>query len=339
LADVTLRPTFAQEELERKRKERLTTLVQWRDEPRAIASALFSATLYGAQHPYGKQTIGDEKSLRAMTVNDLKAFHATHFHSASTAIIVVGDITPESILPTLESAFGSWQAKGTSGREWSSPEQVKTSTIYLVDKPGAAQSEIRIGRIGVERMTEDYFPLIVMNTILGGSFTSRLNQNLRETHGYSYGAGSTFDMRPLPGPFLASASVQTAVTDKALVEFMKELKGILQPVSDEELTRAKNYLALGYPDNFQTIGRVAGQLAEVVSYNLPDDYFNYFIERALAVSKTDVERVARRYIDPERLAIIIVGDRKVIEEGLRALQLAPVKVLTIDDVLGKAPKL
>lgn len=339
MADIAMRPTFPADELERKRKERLTTLAQWHDEARVIASVLFNRTLFGSNHPYGLPTIGNEKTIRSFTPNDLKSFHAAHFHAGNATLIVVGDVNPTALLPKLEAAFGSWEKKPVSKPTWPVVGQVASRRIYLVDKPGAAQSVIRIGRIGVQRTTEDYFPLLVMNTILGGSFTSRLNQNLRETNQYAYGAGSSFDMRVLPGPFLAASDVFTNVTDKALMEFMKELTNILQPVGDEELTRAKNYLAFGYPDNFQSVGQIAGQLGEVVTYNLPDDYFNTYIQSVQAVTKADVERVAKKYLDPEKVAIIIVGDRKAIEKGVRDLKLGPVEVLSIEEVLGKAPKL
>jgi len=337
-ADVALRPTFPKEELERQRKERLTTLLQWHDEPRSIASVIFNRTLFGDKHPYGKPSIGNEKTLRGFKVEDLGKFHSTHFKSNNATLIVVGDVTPNSIVPKLEAYFGKWESGTVPTTNWSSIKQVEDRRVYLVDKPAAAQSEIRIGRIGVERMTEDYFALFVMNTILGGSFTSRLNQNLREQHGYAYGAGSSFDFRPLPGPFVARAGVQTNATDKSLVEFMKELNGILQPVTDDELTRAKNYLGLGYPDNFQTIGQIAGQLSELVIYNLPDEYFNNYIQHINAVTKEDVQRVAKKYLDPEKVAIIVVGDRKQIEKGVNELKLGPMKLLTITDVLGKVPK-
>ncbi len=209
--------------------------------------------------------------------------------------------------------------------------------IYLVDKPGAAQSVVRFGRIGVERLTEDYYAIQVMNTILGGSFSSRLNQNLRETHGYSYGASSSFGFRPAPGPFTASSDVQTNVTDSALVEFMKELRGIKE-ISDDDLNRAKNYLALGYPDNFSSIASIARMLSELVLYNLPDDYFNNYIQKILAVKKEDVLRVAKKYVDPENIAVIVVGDKKEIEKGIKALNLGSIKNYSIVDVLGKAPK-
>ena len=337
MADIAIHPTFPAAELERKRKERLTTLLQWFDEPRAIASVLFNRTLFGAQHPYGVPTLGSEKSIRDFTVEDMRAFHSLFFHAGNATLVVVGDVVPQTILPKLESAFGSWPRKPVSKLSWARPKQVQRRQIYLVDKPGAAQSEIRIGRIGAERLTEDYFPLIVMNTILGGSFTSRLNQNLREQHGYTYGASSSFVFWPLPGPFLAASAVQTAVTDKALTEFMNELKRILEPPSDEELTRAKNYLALRYPRSFQTASQIAGQLGEIVTYNLPDGYINTYVQRVLSVTKKDVVRVAKKYLDPEAVAIIIVGDRKVIEKSLRDLNLGPLNNLSIEDVLGKQP--
>ena len=339
LADVAIRPMFPAEELERERKARLTGLVQWRDEPVALALVLFNRVLYGTDHPYGVPTVGNEKTLRSMAVKDLQRFHHAYFRSGNATLIVVGDVTKDSILPKLEETFSRWEGKAPATLNLAVPERVEKRMVYLVDKPGTAQSVVRIGRIGVSRLTEDYFPILVLNTILGGSFTSRLNQNLREEHGYSYGAGSVFDMRPLPGPFLAGASVQTNVTDKALEEFMKELKRILQPVTDEELARGKNYLALGYPENFQSVAGIAAQLGELIVYHLPDEYFNEYVHHVLAVTKDEVARVAKKYIDPERMDIVVVGDRKQIEKPLRDLNLGPVKVLSIEDVLGKAPKL
>jgi zinc protease len=336
LDDVSLRPRFSSEELDRVRKERLTTLIQWHDEPQAMASVLFYKTLYG-NHPYGLPSIGNEQSLRSFTSEDLRQFHKAYFHSNTATLIVVGDITVQSIQQRLENAFGEWTSGESASPHLPGIGQIETREVYLVNKPDAPQSEIRIGRIGAPRMTDDYYPILVMNTILGGSFTSRLNQNLREQHGYTYGAWSAFDFLPLPGPFVAGAAVQTAVTDKALAEFMKELNGILQPVSDDDLSRAKNYLALRYPENFQSVAQIAGRLSELVIYDLPDDYFNNYVPHILAVTKEDVQRVAKKYIDPQKMAIVIAGDQKQIESGVKALNLGPIRDLTIDDVLGKAP--
>jgi predicted Zn-dependent peptidase len=339
MADIVLKPTFPVEELERKQKARLTALMQWHDEPRAIAAVLFDRTLYGSIHPYGLPTSGDETGIKAMTVKDLKKFHKSYYRPNNATLIVVGDVAAQSIQPKLDAVFGKWKKKKVRQPVWPQVEQVGASTIYLVDKPGAPQSEIRVGRIGVPRSTEDYFPLVVMNTILGGSFTSRLNQNLREEHGYTYGARSAFSFRPLPGPFMAGAAVQTEVTDEALGEFMKELNGILEPVPAEELAKAKNFVALRFPERFQTVSTTAGQLADLAVYGLPDDYFNTYTKSILSITSDDVARVARKYIDASRLAIIIVGDRETVEGDLQALNVGPVKVLSVKEVLGEVPTL
>jgi predicted Zn-dependent peptidase len=337
MADIALRPTFSSEELERKKKVYLNTLLQAYDQPNAIAYAMFTKTMWGAEHPYGRPALGTEQSIRLLTTEDLKSFHAACFHAGNATLVVVGDVTANNLLPKLESAFGGWKKKETRKAVAPQPKQVADRTIYLVDKPGSAQSVIRIGRIGAPRTTEDYFPMVVMNTLLGGSFTSRLNMNLREKHGYTYGAGSSFDFRRVAGPFGASSSVQTAVTDKALTEFMNEFNGILKPIPDDDAVRARNYLALGYPDNFQSVAQIAGAIQELVAYGLPDTYFNTYIANVLAVKKADMERAAAKYIDPAKVAIIVVGDRSVIEKGIKDLNLGPIVNLTIEDVLGKKP--
>jgi zinc protease len=339
-ADVTLRPTFPPEELERQRKDRLNRLAQMHDEPTGIASVAFSKIVFGKDHPYGVMSSGDEKSIRSFTVSDLQKFYEKYFHPNNATLVVVGDVTPDKIMPLLEKALGAWK-KGDDIQQPTvpTPAQVSSRTVYLVDKPGAAQSVIRIGRVGVERSNPDYFAIEIMNTILGGSFTSRLNHNLRETHGYTYGAGSGFSYPPFPGSFSARASVQTAVTDSALIEFFKELNGILQPVSDEELNRAKNYLALQYPNSFQAVGQIAGQLESLVNFNLPDSYFNDYVKNIMAITKDDVNRVAKKYIDPEKVAVVVVGDRSIIETTVKALNLGPIQNMTIDDVVGKTPDL
>ena len=336
LADVTRRPTFPAGELDRLRKERLTSLIEWRDEPRMLASVLFNRTLYG-EHPYGRMTGGTAASLRAMTVEDLRRFHDGYIVPGNTTIIVVGDITGDEMMPKLERAFGDWKGDPASAPPVPAISQIREKTLLFVDKPGAAQSVIEIGRVGVPRLTEDYYAIVVMNTILGGSFTSRLNTNLREKHGYTYGAGSRFEFRPLAGPFIASASVQTAVTDKSLEEFIRELKGILEPVPPGDVERAKNYVALSFPADFQSVGQIAAQIEELVIYGLPDDYFNRYTERILAVTPSDVERVAKKYINTDNLAFVIVGDRKEVGKSVSALHIAPEKFLTVEDVLGPAP--
>jgi zinc protease len=185
----------------------------------------------------------------------------------------------------------------------------------------------------VPRATPDYFALEVLNTILGGSFTSRLNQNLREQHGYAYGASSNFDMRQAAGPFSAAASVQTDKTAEAVTEFFKELNGIRVPIPADELAKARNYVALGFPGEFGTSADLAGMFADLIVYDLPDDYYATYVDRVLAVTPADVERAARQHIQPDRMAVVIVGDRQAIEPKVKALALGPVEVLSVDDVV------
>ncbi len=338
VSEILLHPDFPQKELDRIRNEKLTSLLQWHDQPVTIANVMFQRTLFGKDHPYGKPAMGNETSLKGFSVEDLKNFHEKYFKANNAYILVVGDVTRDQLISKLESVFGKWAKGDVPTAKLKEADQVNKRVVYLVDKPGAAQSVIMIGRIGTERLTGDYFPITVMNTILGGSFTSRLNNNLREQHGYTYGAGSAFDMRPYPGPFMARSSVQTEVTDKALVEFFKELNGILKPVPNEELTRAKNYVALGYPDNFQTVADIAFNLEEMTDYNLPGDYFNDYIDNVLNITGDQVTKAAKKYIVPDKMAVIVVGDRSKIEDGIKKLNLGEIKYYKVEDVLGKKPQ-
>jgi zinc protease len=336
-ADVLLRPAFAPAELERKRKNRLTALLQWRDEPRALASLTFNTMVYGNDHPYGASSIGDERAIRSLRTDDLREFHTRYIRPASAVVVVVGDVTAAQMKPKLEAAFGGWKGAPGTGPSLQPMKAVGRRSVVIVDKPGAPQTEIRIGRIGAPRITDDYYALVVMNTILGGSFSSRLNQNLREEHGYTYGASSTFGFRLLPGPFLAGAAVHTAITDSALMEFLKELDAIRAPVPAAELERAKNYVALGFPGEFQTVGDLAGKLEEMLIYALPDGYFSDYVNSIRAVTAADVQRVARKYLDLATMSIVLVGDRAAIEKPVAKMNLGPVSNKTVEDVLGKPP--
>lgn len=335
MADVALRPDFPQDELDRLREQRLTALRTAKDNPPAIASIAFPLAVYGRAHRYGATAGGTSETLAGFTRDDLRQFHAAHVRPDQAAIVVAGDVTPAAVLPLLEAAFGSWRAPAgpPPASAVPAPQPVKTRTVTLVDKPGAPQSVIQIGAVGVPRSTPDYFALEVLNTALGGSFTSRLNQNLREEHGYTYGARSGFDMRRSAGPFSAAASVQTDKTAEAVTEFFKELNGIRLPLPGDELAKAKNYAALSFPGQFESSGDVAGMFADLIVYDLPDDYYATYVDRVLAVTAADVERVARQYVQPDRLAVVIVGDRQAVEPKLKALALGPLQVLSVDDVV------
>ena len=337
-ADAATRPNLDPVELDRLRKERLTSLAQFHDQPRTIASTAIQQMLFGPRHPYGTMMLGTEAALRSFTRQDVSDFHRRSLQPSSCTIVIAGDITMDAARKKLEPLLGSWKGGGTTSPSVPASRQVQERVLYLIDKPGAAQSEIRIGRIGASRNSKDYYPLVVMNTILGGSFSSRLNQNLRERNGYTYGARSWFQFLPQPGPFIAAAAVQTDVTAPALKEFFNELRAIVASVSEEEMTRARNYVAFGYPSNFETVADIARALRDMTAFGLPAGYFNEFIGNILAVTREDVLRVARDYIDPERVAVVVVGDRSKIEAGLQSLQFGPVKIMSVADVLGTPPE-
>jgi zinc protease len=239
------------------------------------------------------------------------------------------------VLPLLEKQFGGWKAAATAPRTPISPApQLTQPQVTIVDMPGSEQSQVRIGWVGVPRSTPDYFALQVLNTILGGSFTSRLNQNLREKNQYAYGASSRFDMRLSAGPFFAGAGIQTDKTADALREFFNELNAIGKPVSAEELSKAKNYIALGFPSEFETIQDLASHIEEMIIYRLPDDYFARYVANVQAVTAEAVQKAAATYIQPGKFAVVVAGDRKAIETGVRGLKLGTVRVLTVDEAIG-----
>jgi zinc protease len=334
LADVALRPTFPSEDLERLRGERLTGLLQLRDNPSSLATAAFNRLLYGAEHRYGTGVVGTETTNKALSADDLRAFHSAHYQPGNAHLLVVGDVTAAAILPSLEKAFGGWQNTGAVPRPaLPAASPVKARQVYLVDKPGAPQSQIRIGSIGVARDTPDYHAIDVANTMLGGSFSSRLNQNLRERNGYSYGAGSQFAMRAQAGPFVALAGVQSDKTRESLIEFFNELNGMATPPESDELTRVRNLQALGFPGAFETTSSMAAQLIDLVVYGLEDSFFNEYVPKIQAVTAADVQRVAKQYIQPDRVIVVVTGDLKTIEQPVREARLGPVTVVSADDVL------
>jgi len=338
MADVALRPTFPQAELDRQKAQRLTNVIQARDDPPSINQLTFARVLYGTTHRYGTALAGSAQTIQAFTVDDVRAFYRSVYQPSNAAIIVVGDVTPDRAVPMLETNFSKWQgAAAPQHVAMTTPAVPAARQVYIVDKPGAPQSQVRIGWVGVARSTPDYFPITVMNTVLGGAFSSRLNLNLREKHGYTYGAQSQFDMRLGAGPFVAAAGIQTDKTADALKEFFNELNGILQPVPADELTRAKHYVSLRYPLGFETTGDIATRLEQALVYRLPDDYFSTYVQQIEAVSAAEVQRVAQKYILPGRFAVVIAGDRAAIEPGIRALNLGPIKIMTVDDVFGPAP--
>lgn len=333
LADVVLRPTFPAGELDRLKRERLAALVQAQDNPAALIGYAFPRVVFGPSHRYGTPAGGLAPAIEAITADEVRAFYREHYVSGNATLVVVGDVTPASAKAALDAAFAGWPSGGAPSvtAPIPAPPPRAAREIVLVDKPGAAQSQIRIGTVGVPRSTPDYAALQVLNTVLGGSFTSRLNQNLRERNGYTYGATSIFDMRSSAGPFFATAGVQTDKTADALREFFVELEGITKPVPADEVEKAKNYVALGFPAEFETTRSLAQKLEELVVYNLPEDTFQNFIGAVMKVTPADVQQAAAKYIQPSKMAVVIVGDRKAVEPGIVSLNLGPVRVVPLEE--------
>jgi zinc protease len=337
MSTIVLKPTFDAKEIERLKKLRLNGLLQSYDEPNAIAQRAFNQLMFTDASPYGR--FANDRSIRSYVREDLMAFHKTHFLSGNSTLVIAGDVTKQTIQPLLEKYFAAYPKGNAPAKNRPVPAQIKGRQIYIIDKPGAAQSVISIGRLGPARNDAAYYAVNVLNTILGGSFTSRLNSNLREQHGYAYGASSGFSFWNMPSPFTASSSVQTDVTGPALKEFFIELEKIRQPVPQDELTRGKNYNALGYAGRFETNSDLAGTLGAQILYQLPDGYYNGYVGKVLAVTGDEVKAAANQFIVPDNMLVVVVGDRSKIEAGIRQLNLGEIKLLTIEDVLGKKPVL
>jgi len=331
-ADVVLHSTFPDSEFARVKRERLTDLVELSDRAPEVADRALATILFGPDHPYGRPSLGSERSVGAITTNDVRGFYDATYTAGNATLIVVGDVTVDAVDAKARELFGAWKLGPADGDPVPRPSPPATAptTIYVIDKHDAPQSSIRIGSVAVARSTPDYFPIDVMNTILGGAFTSRLNENLRETHAYTYGAFSGFGMRRDPGPFLAEAEVVATKTDSSLVQFMHELTAIRDTVPAAELRKAKRYLELQLPGELETSRDIAGQLVSVAVYHLPLDFYNTYQAHIAAVTRADVQRVARAYIDPAHVVIVVVGDRAAIEAPLRAMHIGPVQDRNLD---------
>ncbi len=333
-SDVLMNPSFPDAELQRIKKEYQARILQEKRQPFTAAFKTFLRTLYGKDHPYGQPYTGTgtEESINAIAAKDLKQFYETYFHPNNATLIVVGDITADEILPVLEKALKNWKRQDVPAVEIPLLKRIDSNQIYLIDKPGAPQSVIVTGHFGLLRNSSDYYKAEVMNTILGGKFTSRLNMNLREDKGYTYGAGSFFMYLKGMGPFLAYTQVHTQYTKETLVEMLKEYRGMAGslPIGDEELSETKKYITLSYPRDFETISQIAGKLGELVTYNLPKDYFNQYVQAIDKVSAGDVVAAAKQYIQPEHMLFVIVGDVEKIEPGIRELKLGEIHYLDLD---------
>lgn len=334
-SDVVVNPTFPDAELNPIKQRAIVGLTQRKTNANAVADVAFNSVLYGKDHSYGQAS--SEASIKAVTRDGLVKFYETYYRPNNATLIVVGDATMAGLKGKLETAFANWKSASVPETNLPEAKNIGQPGIYLVDRTNSAQSVVTIGHVGVSRDNPDFIPLTVMNSILGGQFTSRVNLNLREEKGYTYGARSGFSFRKGAGPFSASADVQTAVTKESVIEFMKELNGIRGaiPVTEKELDYSKQSIIRRFPQGFETGGQISNQLANLLVYALPDTYFNEYIAQVNAVTVADINRVANKYLNPSQMAIVIVGDRKVIEPGLKELGMPITMLDTEGNVLSQ----
>ena len=323
-------PRLDERDFGRVRDLRVNRLVQIRDMPPALADRAFTELIYGA-HPYGHLAIGSETSLRGLTVDDVRQFHAGAYAPSNVTVIAAGDGSHDDLAALVTSHFGDWSASGTTLDDASAlatPADPATR-VGLLTRPGAAQSELRMGHISVARSHPDYLRLLVLNMVLGGQFVSRVNLKLREEKGYTYGARTGFEARRGPGPFLLQASVQTDATVDAIRESISEVSAIrgARPVTRDELETGRAALTRGYPRNFETAEQVARAAAQMALHDLPEDYYSTFVPQVLALDEIQVTEAAERHLDPSRLLTVIVGDPERFASDLDSLALgAPLDI-------------
>jgi predicted Zn-dependent peptidase len=328
LRDMLVRPRFEQREFDRVRELRLNRLLQLKDLPPALADRAFAQLLYRG-HPYGHLPIGSEGALRSLMIRDIMSFHRRACIPSRTTVIAVGDASHDTLQKAALRAFDAWQAdeaEPVADPETFPPAAPPVTRLALVHRAGAAQSELRIGQIALPRRTADYHAALVANMVLGGQFVSRINMNLREDKGYTYGVRTAFEFRRAPGPFVLHASVQSDRTADALRESLAEIRAIRgeRPVTRKELEVGRASLTRGYPRNFETADQIARAAAQLALYELPDDYFTTFVPKVLALTEDAVTAVAAKHIDPDRLVAVIVGDRDKLAPSLRALDLGDI---------------
>ena len=330
LADVALHPNFPQAEIERVRSERLAALVQEKDEPFAVAMRVSLISLYGAHHSYGYPESGGAESIKAISRDELVHFWQQNYFPNEAALVVTGNIKLAALKPLLEKEFGAWKPGNATAAAIGAPETTDARLI-LVDRPGAPQTTLACFSLGVSRSTPDYAPLEVMNADLGGLFSSRINMNLREQHGYTYGAGSFFSYHRALGGFVAYSDVRTDVTAPATTEIFNELRRMRETqMSADELRLAKDSIARSLPGRFERGTNAAGTFAELFIYDLALDYFSTLPERINAVTIEQAQAIAQKYILPEKMIVLAVGDRAKIEEDMKKLNLGKVEIRDTD---------
>lgn len=316
LADVLLRPTFPEEELDRAKLQRLASLKQAKADAGYLADTVFTKIVF-PNHPYGQQASGTEASIPSISRDNILKFYERHFGPNNGFVVAAGDVNVEEYIALLENLLGGWTNRAQGISEHRSQPMQERMRIGIVEKSGAVQSALRLGHTGIPRKSEDYIPLYVLNMLLGGYFNSRINLNLREKHGFTYGARSYFDTRVEAGPFVVSTEVSTQVTVRAIEETLSELRRIvLDPVTEEELTMVKNYVIGSFPLQIETPQQVASRIAMIILYDLEKDYFDTYRARVAALTEIELLQAAKKYLQPEKLTIVVGGDATALRSAL-----------------------
>ena len=330
LAEVALQPTFPQAEIDRVRQDRLAALLQQKDSPPETATRVFLASLYGPNHPYGHTILGTEAAIQKIGRDDLVRFHETQHTPGNAALVVVGDIRESDVRKMAQDLFGAW-AGATPATPALPAGAAAGSRVVIVDKPGTPQTRLLVGQPAVRRSDPDYDALGLMNTILGGGFTSRINQNLREKNGYTYGTYSAVSENTGPGRLVVAGGIRTDVTGPAITEIFKEVRGMKEgSVTEAELARARGARIQALPGRFETSGYTAGQIGNLFTFGLPDDYFQTLPARLGKITAEDLSAMARKYLTPDQMLIVAVGDRAKIAPQIQPLGLGPVALSDAD---------
>jgi predicted Zn-dependent peptidase len=329
LAEVIVRPALRDTDVTRVRQLRLHRLTQLRDVPNAIADRAFLSLVYGEQHPYGHSPIGNEQALASITVEDVRAFHEGAIRPSAATLIAVGDCDHGTIHRYADKAFEAWNDHDivSDPADGILPHPVRLS---VVPRAKAPQSELRIGQVAAARGTPDYHALVAANMVLGGQFSSRLNMNLRESKGLTYGVRTAFEFRRRPGPFVLQAGVQTSGTAESIAESIAEIGALAttRPISGEELQLASAALTRGYARNFETADQIARALTQLALYDLPDTYFAEFVPRIEGLTPDQVTDAIARHLHASQLTTVVVGDFDAIGHDLAKLGLGDPVVLS-----------
>jgi zinc protease len=330
MSDVALHPAFDPKELDRVRDRRVTQVIQQRENAVALSSLVFNRMLYGNAHPYGTVELGTSASLNSLTRDDLVKFWKTGYVPGNAALVVAGDMTAAELKAVAEKYFSNWSGKAPEFKLTAATLPAERK-IVIVDKPGAPQTSLYVGQIGLDRSSPDYATAVVLNTALGGIFSSRINMNLREKNGYTYGARSGFTFRRAAGPFFVASSVRTDVTGPSVREIFNELEGMKdRPLTPDEVKLSKDYIVGSMAALFETSTGVVNNMGNLFTYHLSNNYYQAYPAQVRAVTPAIVKALATKLLKPESMVVVAVGDRAKIEPELKKLNLGGVELRDAD---------